>query len=216
MALSTTTRTGTLAQRLLPAAGPLAHPLLRDGLLVLAGSLLMAICARISFPIPGTTVPVTMQTFAVLLLGALYGPKLGAITMLAYLAQGLMGLPVFAYGFSAWTPSPAAGVPVILGPTAGYLWSFPLAAGLVGWLANRGWDRQVQSAVPAMLLGNLVILSFGFGWLAIASYLLSGSLNVGALVLAAVVPFLPGDLFKLMLAALSLPGAWKLLGRERG
>lgn len=213
MALSTSTRTGTLAQQLVPAAGPLARPLLRDGLLVLAGTVLMAACARISFPIPGTPVPITMSTFGVLLLGALYGPRLGATTMLAYLAAGLMGLPVFAYGFNAWTPSPTSGVPVIMGVTAGYLFSYPLAAGLVGWLANRGWDRQVRLAIPAMLLGNLVILVFGFAWLAIASFVLSGSLNIGALIMAAVVPFLPGDLFKLMLAALALPGAWKLMGK---
>lgn len=214
MALSTTTPTGTLAQRLVPAAGPLARPLVRDGFLILAGSLLLTLCARISFPIPGTVVPITMQTFAVLLLGALYGPRLGALTMLLYLGQGLAGLPVFAYGFSAWTPSPTTGVPVILGPTAGYLFSFPLAAGLVGWLAARGWDRRVASAIPAMLLGNLVILVGGFTYLAVATYVLSGTLNIAALVMAAVVPFLPGDIFKLLLAALALPGGWKLLGRD--
>lgn len=204
----------TLAQRLLPAAGPLARPGLRTLLLAVAGSLFMAVCARISVPLPFTPVPITMQTFGVLLIGALYGPRLGALTMLLYLAQGLAGLPVFAGGLHAWSPSRVPGLPVIVGPTAGYLLSMPLAAALVGALAARGWDRRVASALPAMLLGNLLILLLGFAWLAGATFLLSGALNVPALLSAAVLPFLPGDALKILLAALALPGGWALL-RER-
>jgi biotin transport system substrate-specific component len=205
----------TLAQRVMPRAGALERPLVRDGLLALAGTALLALCARISFPIPTTPVPITMQTFAVLLLGALYGPRLGAITMALYLAEGLAGLPVFAGGRSAWSPSAVPALPVIVGPTAGYLLSWPLAAALVGALAARGWDRRVASAVPAMLLGSLVILACGFAWLAAATYLLTGTLNVPVLLAASVWPFLPGDAIKLGLAALALPGGWALL-RERG
>src|SRR6266540_4954408 len=146
----------TLAQRLVPRTGALAQPLVCDGLLAIAGTALLALCARISFPLPTTPVPVTMQTFAVLLLGALYGPRLGAITMVLYLAEGLAGLPVFAGGRSAWSPSSIPDLPVIVGPTAGYLVATPLAAALVGALAARGWDRRVISSIPAMLLGNLV------------------------------------------------------------
>ena len=204
----------TLAQRLLPRAGVLERSLVRSSLLAVAGTALLALCARISFPIPTTPVPITMQTFAVLLLGALYGPRLGALTMLLYLAEGLAGLPVFAGGRSAWSPSSVPILPVIVGPTAGYLLSWPLAALLVGALAARGWDRRVVSALPAMLLGNLVILLCGFAWLAGATYLLSGALNIPALLAASVWPFLPGDAIKLLLAALALPGGWALL-RER-
>ncbi|HNP71344.1 MAG TPA: biotin transporter BioY [Kouleothrix sp.] len=205
----------TLAQRLAPRQGLLARPLVRDGALALAGTLLLTLCARISFPIPTTPVPVTMQTFAVLLLSALYGPRLGAATMLLYLAEGLAGLPVFAGGRSAWSPSSVPALPVIIGPTAGYLLSWPVVALLVGALAERGWDRTIRSALPAMLLGSLVILICGFAWLAAATWLISGRLNVAGLLGAAVLPFLPGDALKLVLAALALPGGWALL-RDRG
>ncbi len=203
----------TLAQRLLPRSGALARPLVRDGLLVLVGSLLMALCARISVPLPFTPVPITMQTCAVLLIGALYGPRLGAATLVAYILEGLAGLPVYANGLNAWSPSSLPGLPVIIGPTAGYLLSFPLAAALVGALAARGWDRRVASAVPAMLLGNLVILLCGFAWLASAMALVRGSADLGALLGSAVLPFLPGDALKIVLAALALPGGWALLRR---
>jgi biotin transport system substrate-specific component len=208
------TRT-TLAQRLVPRIGTLEHPLLRDGLLALAGTALLTLCARISFPLPTTPVPITMQTFAVLLLGAMYGPRLGAITMLAYLAEGLAGLPVFAGGRSAWSPSSVPVLPVIVGPTAGYLLSWPLAAALVGALAARGWDRRIASAVPAMLLGNLVILLCGFLWLAAATWALTGTVSIGGLLAASVWPFLPGDALKIGLAALALPGGWALLHTRR-
>ncbi len=203
---------GTLAQRLVPARGALQRPFVRDGLLVLAGSLLMALTAQISIPLPFTPVPITGQTFGVLLIGALLGPRLGALTMLLYLAQGLMGLPVFAGGRSAWTPSSFPGIPVIIGPTAGYLFSYPIAAAVVGALAHRGWDRRVRTALPAMILGNIIILALGFLWLAGATALLRGSVDVLALLNMAVLPFLPGDAIKILLAALALPGGWQLLG----
>jgi biotin transport system substrate-specific component len=204
---------GTLAQRLVPARGTLQRPFVRDGLLVLAGSMLMALTAQISIPLPFTPVPITGQTFGVLLIGALLGPRLGALTMLVYLAQGLLGLPVFAGGRSAWTPSSIPGIPVIIGPTAGYLFSFPIAAAVVGALAHRGWDRKVWTAVPAMLLGNVIILVLGFLWLAGATALFRGSVDVVALLNLAVIPFLPGDAIKILLAALALPGGWRLLER---
>lgn len=203
--------TGTLAQHLVPARGMLERPFVRDGLLVLAGSLLMALTAQISIPLPFTPVPITGQTLGVLLIGALLGPRLGALAMAAYLGWGLLGLPVFALGRNAWTPTSMAGLPVIIGPTAGYLFSFPIAAAIVGWLANRGWDRRVRTAIPAMLIGNLVILVMGFLWLTGLTALLTGSVNIGALLTMAVLPFLPGDALKIGLAALALPGGWRLL-----
>lgn len=204
---------GTLAQRLVPTRGALQRPFVRDGLLVLAGSLLMALTAQISIPLPFTPVPITGQTFGVLLIGALLGPRLGALTMLVYLAQGLLGLPVFAGGRSAWTPSSIPGIPVIIGPTAGYLFSYPIAAAVVGALAHHGWDRKVQTAIPAMLLGNVIILVLGFLWLAGVTAMLRGAVNVVTLLNMAVIPFLPGDAIKILLAALALPGGWRLLER---
>ena len=103
------------------------------------------------------------------------------------------------------------GLPVIIGPTAGYLFSYPLAAALVGALAARGWDRRVLSSVPAMLLGNLVILLLGLVWLAGVMWLITGALDIPALLAQSVWPFLPGDTIKLVLAALALPGGWALL-----
>ena len=204
---------GTLADRIVPARGPLASPLVRDGALILAGSILMALLAQISLPLPFSPVPITGQTLGVMLIGALYGPRLGALTLLAYLAQGLIGMPVFALGRSAWSPSSIPGLPVILGPTAGYLLAFPLAAFVVGLLANRGWDRRVRTAIPAMLAGELIILALGFAWLAAATALLSGGVSLAALAAAAVLPFLPGTAVKIAVAALALPGGWRLLGK---
>lgn len=207
---------GTLADRLVPSEGALARPLVRDGLLILAGSVLMALLAQISIPLPFSPVPITGQTLGVYLIGALLGPRLGALTLLAYLGQGLLGLPVFALGRSAWSPSSVPGLPVILGPTAGYLLAFPIAAFVVGLLANRGWDRRVRTAIPAMLIGELIILALGFTWLVAATTMLTGGANIPALVGAAVLPFLPGAAVKITLAALALPGGWRLLGRSEG
>jgi biotin transport system substrate-specific component len=205
------TTAGTLADRVVPARGALANPLVRDGLLILAGTALMALLAQISIPLPFSPVPITGQTLGVYLIGALLGPRLGALTLLAYLAQGLLGMPVFALGRSAWSPSSVPGLPVILGPTAGYLFAFPIAAFVVGLLAHRGWDRRVRTAIPAMLLGELVILTLGFAWLVAATTLITGSANVAVLFGAAVIPFLPGALVKITLAALALPSGWRLL-----
>jgi biotin transport system substrate-specific component len=100
---------------------------------------------------------------------------------------------------------------VILGPTAGYLFAFPIAAFVVGLLANRGWDRRVRTAIPAMLVGELIILALGFTWLVAATTLLTGSANLAVLFGAAVLPFLPGTAVKIAIAALALPGGWRLL-----
>jgi biotin transport system substrate-specific component len=216
MAFAGTSRSDTLAQRLVPQTGFLAHPIARDGLLVVLGSLFMVLCTQIRIELPFTPVPITGQTLGVYLIGALYGPRLAILTLLTYLAQGLIGLPVFAGGLNAWSPSRFPGLPVILGPTAGYLFAFPLAAGVVGYLAARGWDRRVYSAIPAMLLGELVILSLGFAWLAGATAIVTGTVDIALLFGAAVLPFLPGAAIKITLAALALPGGWALLrGRNR-
>lgn len=168
-----------------------------DAALILGGSLLTALAAQISIRLPFSQVPVTGQTLAVLLVGALLGSRRGALSMIAYLTQGLLDLPVFAGGMS--------GVAYALGPTGGYLIGFVGAAWVTGRLAERGWDRHVLSTALAMAIGNLVLYAFGLAWLSI--YVGKNALALGVL------PVLPGDVLKLALAALLLPAGWKVLGR---
>lgn len=166
--------------------------------LVVLFSLLVAVCAQASIRLPFTPVPITGQTFAVLLTGALLGSRRGALALLVYLLEGALGLPVFAEG--------RGGVGHLIGPTGGYLVAFPLAAGVVGLLAERGWDRTPLRTALAMLLGSLVVFTLGVCWL---SRFVGGVPNA---VVQGMLPFLPGDLIKTALAALLLPGGWKLVG----
>jgi biotin transport system substrate-specific component len=168
----------------------------RDVLLVLAGSVLTALSAQVAIPLPFSPVPVTGQTFAVLLVGAVLGSRLGAWSMLAYLVEGAAGLPVFAggHGTLLW----------MIGPTGGYLAGFVVAAYATGWLCERGWDRRLPTALVAMLIGNVLIYALGLPWLAH----FVGASKVVALGLA---PFIVGDAAKIVLAGLTLPAAWKLV-----
>lgn len=177
---------------------------LHNVILIVLFSLLLGVSAQIAIPLPFTPVPITMQTLMVLLTGMLLGSRLGSITILAYLAEGLAGLPVFAGGTSAWSPSNIPGVPVLLGPSAGYLVGFVFAAALVGWLAERGWDRVWWTTALAMVLGNGVIYAFGVGWL-------STLLGVSTAISAGMLPFLIGDVIKIALAVIALPGGWALV-----
>ncbi|MBI5765327.1 MAG: biotin transporter BioY [Planctomycetes bacterium] len=169
---------------------------IRDALLVLGGSLLLIASAKIRI---GGPIPFTMQPWAVILLGAALGSRRGALAVGAYLLQGLSGLPVFA--------NPGAGPAYFMGPTAGYLLSFVPAAYVVGWLAERGWDRRFVTAVSALAIGNAIILFVGAMWL---------SAFVGAQLAVAdgIVKFLVGDALKILLAATALPAAWKLVGNN--
>lgn len=212
MSSSTLVQPRTLTEALLPRQRSWAV----DAALVVGFSVLIALTAQIAVPLPFTPVPITGQTLGVLLTAAVLGPRLGALTMLLYLAQGMIGLPVFALGRNAWSMSSVPGLPVIIGPTAGYLLSYPLAALVVGALAARGWDRRISTALPAMLVGNLVILLLGFAWLAAATWVLKGTLPIAALLSASVYPFIPGDLIKIAIAALALPGGWTIVRRARG
>jgi biotin transport system substrate-specific component len=171
----------------------------RSALLVLGFSLLTAAAAQVAVPLPFTPVPLTGQTFAVLLTGALLGPRLGALAMLAYLAEGAAGLPFFRGG--------AGGVGHLSGPTAGYLFAFPAAAYVTGALAERGWDRRFLTAAAAMALGSFVILACGWAWLALMFRGGAEAFRLG------VAPFLPGDVLKVALAAAALPSGWALLRR---
>ena len=180
--------------------GAFAAPLdwTRSAVAVVGFSLLTALAAQVAVPLPWTPVPLTGQTFAVLLTGALLGPRLGALAMLAYLAEGAMGLPFFRGG--------AGGVGHLSGATAGYLFAFPAAAYVTGALAVRGWDRRYLPAAAAMALGSFVILGCGWAWLASAV----GGAQAFRL---GVAPFLAGDVVKIALAAAALPAGWALLRR---
>ena len=160
--------------------------------LVVFGSLLLAVSAQ--FKIPLYPVPVTGQTLVVLLIGMTYGPRLGGITLAAYLFEGALGLPVFAGG--------AAGAAVLMGPTAGYLFGFLLAAIAMGYLAERGMGRTVVSTIAAMVIGNCVIYLCGALWLA-------NFIGFGQAIAAGVLPFLYGDALKLVVAAGFMPWAWR-------
>ncbi len=187
----------TVADLARPSERRLAH--LYDAGLIVGGSLALALCAQIAIGYP---VPVTGQTFAVLMAGALLGSRRGALCLLTYLAEGLAGLPVFAQG--------KGGLTGFLGPTGGYLVGFVLAALIVGALSERTWDRRVPTTVAAMVLGNLVIYACGLAWLLCLAHLLGKSLG-GGLLAVGLYPFLPGDLVKIGLAAVLLPGGWKIL-----
>ncbi len=169
-----------------------------DVLLVAAGSVLIAASAKVSIALPRNLVPITGQTFAVLLIGALYGSRRGVATVLAYLAEGAAGIPVFA--------GKAAGVGYMMGPTGGYLIGFVVAAGIVGWLAQRGWDRRFVTTAAAMTLGTVAIFLYGMSWYTA----FVGPRQVFAV---GVLPFLPGAIVKIILAAALLPSGWKVLAK---
>ena len=172
------------------------NALLADALLVILGSLLVAALAQVSIPLPFTPVPITGQTFAVLLVGAALGARRGAASLGLYVAQGAFGLPVFAGG--------ASGLAKLTGPTGGYLVGFGAAAYVVGFLAGRGLDRRLWTALGAFVIGELVIYLVGVPWL--AQFIGWDKALVGGLW-----PFLPGDAVKAVLAALALPSAWALV-----
>jgi len=189
-----------LADLVSPGVAPGMRRRARDLGLVLAGSLLVALCARVEILLPFLSpVPITGQTFGVLLVAAALGRVRGTAALLAYLAEGAAGLPVFAGG--------AAGVHHLFGWTGGYLFAFVPAAWIVGALAERGWDRSALRTVLAMSLGTAVILLVGAAWL-----LLWFEPKIA--LLQGIVPFLPGAAVKIALAALALPIAWRLVGRR--
>lgn len=169
--------------------------------LVVGFALLTALMAQVRLPLPFTPVPVTGQTFAVLLSGAALGWRLGTASQGLYVALGALGLPFYAGGNSGWEYA--------TGSTGGYLVGFVVAAFVVGHLAERRQDRTVATAVPAFLTGTVIIYLFGVSWLA-------RSLGVGAVeaMELGMVPFVVGDLAKVVLAGVALPAAWKLTGHR--
>jgi biotin transport system substrate-specific component len=175
------------------------YALVYDIVLIVGGSLLIAVSAQIAIGYP---VPITAQTFAVLMIAALLGARRGVACVLAYLVEGAAGLPVFAQA--------KAGPAVFGGPTGGYLVGFVAAAFVVGLLAEKGWDRGFRTTVLAMVIGSIIIHAFGLTWLSILP--LAGLRTALSLYL---LPFIPGDILKILLAAAALPSAWKFLRRSK-
>lgn len=170
---------------------------LRAFVLVALGTALMALSAKVNLPLP--YVPMTLQSLVVLMIGAAYGWRLGSATMIAYLAEGAMGLPVFA--------GPVGGLAPLVGPTAGYLFGFVLAAFVTGWLAERGWDRSVGLLFVAMAVGHIAIFVAGFGWLALG-------LGAAKAWQVGVAPFIAASLVKNALGATLMPAARRIIDRR--
>lgn len=181
----------TLSNRLFPNVSSIV----KDIFLILTGGWLVAIFAQVEIPLQ--PVPITGQTFAVLLVGAVLGSRRGAAAMIAYIAQGGMGLPFFAGG--------ASGLGILTGATAGYLVGFVGAAHVVGLLAERGLERSVKTSIIPFFIGTIVIYIFGVTWLSIVLNSFSQAIQFGLL------PFLVGDVIKLIAAAFALPIAWKFV-----
>jgi biotin transport system substrate-specific component len=171
--------------------------------LIVLGALLIYLTARISFPVPGSPVPVTGQTFGVLLVGGALGFRRGVASIALYVLIGLIGLPFFAEG--------KGGVNVILGASGGYIVGFILAAAIVGRLAELGWDRRIIGAIGAMIIGEIAIYAVGVPWLMAVAHLdLANGIKQG------LTPFIVGDVLKLILAAAAFPVAWWVVGRRPG
>lgn len=187
-------RAMTLADAALPRSGAM-----KDVLLIVGASVVTALAAQIAIPVPWSPVPITGQTFAVLLTGAALGARRGFLAQALYLFYGAAGLPVFAGG--------AAGIAVFMGPTGGYAAAFPFAAALTGWLAQRGWDRRFFTTLLALLLGSTIIFALGLAGL-------SRFLPAEQLLTAGLLPFIPGDIIKSSLAALAFPTVWRFVNRN--
>jgi biotin transport system substrate-specific component len=188
----------TLRLAVFPRAG-----LLTDAVLVVAGTGLVAACAQISVKLPFTPVPITGQTFAVVLVGASLGAVRGTASLLLYLSLGVAGAPIYAHHDSGWN--------VVTSASGGYIVGFVVAAAVTGWLAEQRWDRRFSSSVGAMLTGNVVIYLVGLPWLAWRLHTnLEKTLEYG------LYPFVPGDVFKLYLAGALLPTAWRVAEHASG
>ena len=171
---------------------------------VLFVTILTAVAAQVSIPLPFTPVPFTFQPMVVLLGAAALGPRLGMASQILYLALGFAGLPVFAA-----SPLLPQGAARLLGPTGGYLMAYPFAAFAAGWLAERGFDRRYLSAVAAMICGLAVVFAGGILWLTIAS---KPSIGWSGALATGFVPFIIPDLLKLLVAAAVMPGLWRITG----
>ena len=173
---------------------------------VLFVTALTAAAAQVSIPLPFTPVPFTLQPMIVLLGGAALGSRLGMSSQVLYLFLGLAGLPVFAA-----SPVLPQGLGRLLGPTGGYLLSYPLAAFVAGWLGERSFDRRYLTSLAAMAVGLTVVFSCGVAWL--AWFAQPAAVGLSAALRTGLVPFLLADAMKVALAATVLPAAWRAVGR---
>lgn len=185
------------------AAAVLPRTTTVNAVLVMSFALLTALAAQITIPLPFTPVPITGQTFAVLLAGAALGSRLGAASQGLYWLLGATGLPFYADGGGGWQAA--------TGATAGYLAGFIVAAYVVGLLAERQQDRTVMTAIPAFLTGSAIIYLFGVAWLWSS---VEAFTTAEAAMAAGLTPFIVGDLLKIGLAGVLLPAAWKLVGNS--
>jgi biotin transport system substrate-specific component len=172
---------------------------LRIVILIALGTALLTLSAKTNLPLP--YVPMTLQTLVVLVIGAAYGWRLGAVTVAVYLAEGAIGLPVFA--------GPVGGLAPLMGPTAGYLFGFVAAAFATGWLSERGWDRSMLRLFVAMAIGHIIILGCGFGWLAFGM-----KLGVGKAWSVGIAPFVAASLIKNALGAALVPAIRRTVDRR--
>ena len=186
----------TLIDRVLPRS------IATDIALVFGGAVLTAVAAQIAIPM--WPVPITGQTFAVLLVGAVLGASRGALSMITYFSLGAAGLPVFTGAVAGIT----------FGTTFGYLVGFIAAAAVVGWLSQLNWHKKVTGVLASFVIGNAVIYLFGLPWLAFALNNLNVASDFSSVVMAGLLPFLIGDAIKMALAAAALPLAWKYLGTK--
>lgn len=179
-----------------------AKSLSRNFVLVFGTSLLLALSAQVAIPLPFSPVPVTFQTLVVLLAGAALGSRLGTLSVLVYLAEGMIGLPFFAKG--------AAGLAYLRGVTGGYLFGFIVAAYVVGLLVEKGFGRKVSSAIMAMIAGNIIIYACGIAWLQMVL-----NISTSKAIMFGMYPFLLGDAYKIGVGAILLPLAWNFLGSRK-
>jgi len=192
----------TIADFLVPIrVGERVSPRLRNAALVVAGALLIYLCAQVVFLLPDNPVPITLQTFGVLVVGGALGLRRGGLAAFLYLAVGLVGVPFFA--------EHKGGIGVVLGATGGYLVGFVVASSLVGRLAELGWDRRIGGAIGATALGTLAIYAIGVPWLAVTT-----GMSFADAIQTGMVPFLAVDTVKLLAAAALFPVAWWVVGRR--
>src|SRR5690242_16662498 len=192
----------TIADFFIPIrVGERLNSRVRDVALVVAGALFIYLTARVSIPIPGTPIPMTGQTFGVLLVGGSLGLRRGFAAVSLYVLLGVVGLPFFADG--------EGGISVILGASGGFLIGFIAAGAIVGRLAELGWDRKFIGALGAMLVGEAILYAIGLPWLkAVTGLTWQETIDKG------LVPFLIGDAFKAIVAAALFPAAWWVVGRR--
>ncbi|PIR71363.1 MAG: biotin transporter BioY [Candidatus Nealsonbacteria bacterium CG_4_9_14_3_um_filter_37_13] len=188
----------TLINIIIPRIENKILALVKNIVLVLSFAIVTGVAAQLKLEIG--VVPITMQTLAVLLSGALLGSKRGALSQITYFLMGLAGLPWFARG---------GGMAYLMSPTFGYIIGFVLAAYSIGWLCERGFDRQVKTAILAMLIGNILLYIPGLLWLA-------KFIGFGKVLSVGLYPFIPGDLLKILLAGLALPMGWRLIKKYEG